>query len=102
VSVKSFGFWGFFILLFIVITQACGSSSDEKSKSSTIPTDIKNFTEVKCSMCHSLERIYKDKRSPLQWTQLVARMRLLNPNWLSEEDVKHITEYLIENNSKTG
>ncbi len=82
---------------------SCGSSGEDKSKSAApaAPTDIKEFIEVKCTMCHFTDRIFKGKRYSMDWIRIVNRMRAKNPNWISQEDADKILAYFFKNSSKS-
>ncbi len=61
---------------------------------------IKQLVAQKCSICHFSERIYKEPRSPREWTAIVDRMQKINPTLLKKTDSLLILEYLKQNVSK--
>jgi hypothetical protein len=85
------------------IILSCGSPGEEETKSAAppMPTDVKEFIEVKCTMCHFTDRIYKEKRYPMEWISIVNRMKAKNPTWISQEDADKILDYLMKNNSES-
>lgn len=44
--------------------------------------------EKKCTICHSIDRIFFLKRTPEEWSAIVKRMKEKEPNWFSDEDKK--------------
>jgi cytochrome c2 len=73
---------------------------DERIKNAIANTDS-NIISVepgqavmskKCSRCHTLERVYTTNIT--DWSATVSKMASLDPNNMSEEDIKLITAYL--------
>jgi hypothetical protein len=83
---------------------SCGSSNEEKNLETAPPTtvDVKQFIKEKCNMCHFTDRVYDKKRAPLEWLNLVKRMRLKNTSWISEQEADMILNYLVKNWSVEG
>jgi hypothetical protein len=91
-------------LLFLVGFLFLLSCKNDK-ESSVLPsqptqiTDIKKYVEIKCSMCHFSSQVFEKARKPKEWMALVPRMRSINRQLLTEEDVEKILNYLITNKS---
>ena len=71
----------------------------EESSQQALPTDMKKYVEIKCSMCHFSNQVFEKARKPKEWMVLVPRMRAINRQVLTEEDVEKILNYLITNKS---
>ncbi|MBI1864554.1 MAG: hypothetical protein HYR98_02270, partial [Nitrospirae bacterium] len=50
--------------------------------------------ETKCSLCHSIDRIYVLKLTPEVMDHIVNRMRLRAPDWITPEQARKILEYM--------
>ena len=59
------------------------------------------LTDKKCGRCHALEKVYRMKRTPDQWTVLIREMRAIEPAWISTEEAKTIGQYLLASHSVT-
>ncbi|MEK6572451.1 MAG: hypothetical protein AABZ61_13835 [Bacteroidota bacterium] len=59
------------------------------------------LTDKKCGRCHALEKLYRLKRTPNDWIRLIGEMRAIEPAWISHEDVKTISRYLLASHSVT-
>ncbi len=88
-----------FFLLFVGLLFFVGCEKKEDSASQTKITDMASYVETKCSMCHFSSRIFKEPRTAEEWKRLVPRMRSINPQLLSPEDVERILNYLVANTS---
>ena len=54
----------------------------------------KRLFEEKCSLCHSLERVFLVPLTDESRRHIVFRMREHDPNWISEEEARLILDYL--------
>lgn len=54
----------------------------------------RHLFEEKCGLCHSVERVFVKTLSPEQIDTTVERMRLREPQWMSQEDAKTITAFI--------
>lgn len=50
--------------------------------------------ETKCSLCHSIDRVYVVKLTPEAMDHVVNRMRLRAPDWITPEQARNILEYM--------
>ena len=71
------------------------NSRSVKPSSYAVMTAKMNLTDTKCGRCHMLERLYREKRPPDEWSRIVDRMVSIEPTWISPEEAKAIKEYLI-------
>jgi hypothetical protein len=77
-----------------MLSCSCGDKKEESE------IDIKTLIAQKCSICHFSDRVFQEPRGQKEWEVLVERMRLLNPQILSQEEALLMTEYFQENLSK--
>lgn len=54
----------------------------------------KKLFEEKCSLCHTLDRVYVVKLTPDVMDHVVKRMRLRAPDWITPEQARKILEYM--------
>ncbi len=54
----------------------------------------KKLLEEKCSLCHTLDRLYVVKLTAEDMDHVVKRMRLRAPDWITPEDARRILEYM--------
>ena len=54
----------------------------------------KKLFEEKCSLCHSLDRVYVVKLAPEAMDHVVKRMRLRAPDWITPEQARKILEFM--------
>lgn len=54
----------------------------------------KKLFEEKCSLCHSIDRVYVVKLTPEAMDHVVKRMRLRAPDWITPEQARKILEYM--------
>jgi mono/diheme cytochrome c family protein len=74
-----------------------GAPGVHKPEHKIVSADASDVFRVRCSACHTLERIYlylETHRADSQWPALVERMRLKAPEWISQPEAKLITDYL--------
>ncbi len=50
----------------------------------------------RCAMCHPVNRILKESRSPEEWKETVERMRSEAGEYITEEDASRIAAFLSE------
>jgi PBP1b-binding outer membrane lipoprotein LpoB len=91
------------VLAGLLLLLGCKNKEETSPYSSqqALPTDMKKYVEVKCSMCHFSNQVFEKPRKPEEWMVLVPRMRSINRQLLTEEDVERILNYLITNKSIT-
>ncbi|OGW61203.1 MAG: hypothetical protein A2V83_07295 [Nitrospirae bacterium RBG_16_64_22] len=54
----------------------------------------KKLFEEKCSLCHSLDRVYVVKLTAEAMDHVVKRMRLRAPDWITPEQARKILEFM--------
>ena|GEM_PF-1838942 len=70
------------------------SHVEQAAKKASLEED-KAFFEKKCSRCHSLERIFLEPLTDESRRHVVSRMQAKSgTDWLSDDDVKRILDYL--------
>ncbi|RUM35191.1 MAG: hypothetical protein DSY50_05355 [Desulfobulbus sp.] len=62
----------------------------------------KTLVSQKCSICHTLDRVYGAKKNGLEWNSTVARMirTMADPDFLSKEEQSLITDFLSKRRKK--
>jgi hypothetical protein len=65
-------------------------------------TNMKDYVQNKCSMCHSFLLVSQKARKPEELTRIVRRMGKCNPRFLDAEDQQNTLDYLITNEFVTG
>ncbi len=59
------------------------------------------LTEKKCLRCHVYETVFKAKRPKDEWQVINKRMQEKSPQWLTDEEVNLIAEFLGGNEKNT-
>lgn len=74
-----------------------GSSADPAPVPAAPVTsdDPKSLVELKCSMCHSLDRVWSADYDQAEWTSTVDRMKR-NGLVITDEEYTTIIDYLAE------
>src|SRR3954468_16868944 len=96
------------ICALISVEVACGNAAPQVllPDSSRTPADIRQActrTEVRCSSCHTLERVLTSQRRGFQdWHEQVTRMRLMRASGISEADSEVIVRCLVYRDSIRG
>lgn len=69
--------------------------SHSKSAEKTISlADERRLFEQKCSLCHTLDRIFLEPMTDKTRQHIVKRMREKNQQWISDEESMQILDYL--------
>lgn len=77
-----------------------GAPGIKKPVRKPINGDAKVVFQKRCSVCHSLERVYrklgqsKGKDKGKAWMHIVTRMRGKSPQWISKAEANQILKYL--------
>jgi cytochrome c2 len=69
--------------------------SKDKAVAAVMTAEQQLF-EAKCSRCHTLERIYREKLTPQGRAHIAFRMREKDPTWISENEAKQIADFLAK------
>jgi cytochrome c5 len=73
-----------------------GSSADPAPVPAPVTLDDpKSLVELKCSMCHSLDRVWSADYDRAEWTDTVDRMKR-NGLVITDEEYTTIIDYLAE------
>jgi len=90
---------GQFLLILAGSLLFLGCEKKENTSQQPKFTNVKDFIEYKCTMCHFTDRIFKERRKQEEWVKIVRRMRNRNRQFISAEDEQKILEYLIKEKS---
>lgn len=86
-------------LMLVGAMSGCEKQASEKNKKPETIADTKELIDVKCSACHFSSRIFEKKQPKKRWVNIVNRMRAMNTDMISKEEMERIINYLQENNS---
>jgi len=85
------------IVLSLVLGLAatgCGSGSETGTTNERDASDpAKSLVDSKCSMCHSLDRVYSAEKTAAEWESTIDRMKS-NGLVVTDEEYAQIVEYL--------
>lgn len=86
---------GMLAVLLLVGASACASSggSAENVGERDTGDPAKSVVDSKCSLCHSLDRVYAADYTKSEWETTVARMKL-NGLVVTDEEYSKIIEFL--------
>ncbi len=51
--------------------------------------------EIKCSKCHTLERVFADTKTKYNWDLCVTKMMKKSPSWITEKDKEQIINEIM-------
>lgn len=60
--------------------------------------DVKELFETKCSTCHNTDRPKNKRKTAVEWTSTVMRMKNVNGSPIRDDEAKLIIDYLTKNN----
>jgi mono/diheme cytochrome c family protein len=87
-------------ILFGTVTAAPASESyvppPETQKKARVTTQ--SLVSVKCTKCHTLERVDKARKSAAQWKTTVDAMAAKSPGWISAQEADAICRWLAGRN----
>lgn len=69
-------------------------SHSKKAEKTISLADERRLFEQKCSLCHTLDRIFIEPLTDETRQHIVKRMREKNTAWISEEESRQILDYL--------
>lgn len=72
-----------------------GPGADDATTGDAAPSDAARLVEVKCSMCHSLDRVYATDQDRDGWSQIIDRMKR-NGLVITDEEYNAIIDFLAE------
>ena len=58
--------------------------------------DGKTVFEMKCSVCHGLDRATSRKETKEKWADIVKQMRAKKVGWISDAEAEKIIDYLAK------
>ena len=62
--------------------------------------DGKTLFEMKCSVCHGIDRATARKETKEKWASLVKEMQAKKVDWISEPEASKIVDYLAAEHGK--
>lgn len=81
-------------VLLVLSVVGCGAGSDAGTTGNGDSADpAKSLVDSKCSMCHSLDRVYSAEKTAAQWEATIDRMKS-NGLVVTDEEYAQILEYL--------
>ena len=92
----------------LILLAACGNSSPRVLLLQPLdaPAGVQQacqLTEIRCSSCHTLERITNAQhRNEVEWTRQVEKMRLMPASGISVADAKVIVSCLVYRDPPTS
>jgi hypothetical protein len=92
-SIKSYPKHVLFVVFFFLLVMFTGGNASSQ------PMEPKALFEKRCSKCHTLDRTNKNE-SAEYWTATAKKMKSKIFSGISDEDVKIITDYLLQ--TRTG
>jgi hypothetical protein len=95
---KKYNLFILFSFLFLLSCQAKEDTSQQQPKF----TDMTEYIEFKCTMCHFSDRIFKQKRKREEWAKIIPRMRNRNRQWITAEDERKLLDYFFAERSISG
>jgi len=82
-------------------------SHSKKAETTTSLADERRLFEQKCSLCHTLDRVFLEPLTDESRQHIVKRMQRKMPDWISDEELKQVISYLnrapkLEREKKTS
>lgn len=62
--------------------------------------DGKTLFEMKCSVCHGIDRATARKETKEKWASIVKEMQAKKVDWISEAEATRIVDYLAAEHGK--
>lgn len=62
--------------------------------------DGKTLFEMKCSVCHGIDRATARTETKEGWTSIVSQMRAKKTDWISDAEASKIVDYLAAEHGK--
>jgi len=62
--------------------------------------DGKTLFEMKCSVCHGLDRAAVRMETKEKWASLIKEMQAKKTDWISEPEASKILDYLVAEHGK--
>lgn len=75
----------FFAGILFIVVLFLFSHTREKVRNKSADEKV---IEKRCSICHRTDRIFFLRRTPVEWSVIVKRMKEKEPNWFSDEGKK--------------
>ena len=88
------GYCSVVFLLTLILIAPLSAAEVESGKSSE--SAGKALVEMKCTICHSVERVYGADKTHLEWGQTVEKMMRYSDqmDFLNQQEQENIIEYL--------
>jgi mono/diheme cytochrome c family protein len=62
--------------------------------------DGKTLFEMKCSVCHGIDRAMVHKETKEKWASIIKEMQAKKVGWISEDEAAKIVDYLAAEHGK--
>jgi len=69
-------------------------SHSKKAEKTVSLADERRLFEQKCSLCHTLDRIFLEPLNEKSRQHIVKRMQEKSPGWISKDEAKQVLDYL--------
>ena len=89
------------ILLTSLLLTAPLSAPAEEERGKTGEPAGKTLVEKKCTICHSIDRVYRAKKTYSEWEQTVAKMMRYSDqmNFLNQKEKETVIDFLAQRKS---
>ena len=84
---------GFVYIVYLSISQT--SAQEQETEKTFQYREAKFLYEIKCSKCHTLDRIFAEPKSHDEWRICVARMRTKSFFWITAEEGEQILSEIL-------
>lgn len=86
-------FFSFLLALFISFSVSYGQAQETTEKFQYKAPQF--LYEEKCSKCHTLERVFVEPKTEIEWRICVARMMEKSPLWITTEEGARIIDEIM-------
>ena len=88
-------------VMFLALAIGCAKQEPPKPAAPPPPMavpmpDGKALFEMKCSVCHPLDRPMARKETKEKWADIVKQMRAKKVDWISDAEAAKIIDYLAK------
>ncbi|HEX8043868.1 c-type cytochrome [Candidatus Deferrimicrobium sp.] len=88
-------------VVFLALAIGCAKQEPPKPAAPPPPMaapipDGKTVFEMKCSVCHGIDRATARKETKEKWAEIVKQMRAKKVDWISDAEAAKIVDYLAK------